>query len=388
MLARPRTRNEIIVTSYLHNDLRPMIYRVLHILGTAAPESAGIVLIVSNLAKGLAPLGFESHVCFLGADGPLSSELRAAGHGVTVLNWSNGIKDPMGAMRFARSLAGRRFSIIHQHQGGRMPMWIAKHIAGGRTIRHVWSHLNEAKGLEQVPFVDNNVDVIIACSTAVSECVTGRRIETIYAGIDADEYNLPELGAMPIGKPRVIGTAGRLVPMKGMSHLIGALTLVRDDFPDLELEIAGAGPLLEDLQADVNRLHLASSVRFLGWVPKISPLFRNWTIYVQPSVIEPFGIAALEAMAAGLPVIGTSNGGLREIIDDGKTGMIVPPGDSAALAKAITVLLRNPEMMRRIGQAGQERAASKFSTSIMVGQMARIYGTLLTSPTKRSTEFA
>src|SRR4029453_16044589 len=114
-----------------------------------------------------------------------------------------------------------------------------------------------------------NVDVIIACSKAVSQWVTGRRIEIAYAGIDTEEYRLPELSSKPNAKPRVIGTAGRLVPMKGVSHLIGALKLVRDNIPDVELEIAGAGPLAQDLQADVNRLQLAGSVRFLGWAPKI-----------------------------------------------------------------------------------------------------------------------
>jgi len=354
-----------------------MSHRVLQILGTAGSEGTGIARIVATLARRLVPLGFESHVCFLGADGPLSSELQNAAHSVSVLNWTLGVKDPVGAMRFARRLVGKRFSIIHQHQGGRMPLLIAKSVAGGRTIRQVWGHLNEAKGLQQVPFADNNADIIIVCSKAVSQWVRGRRIEIVYAGIDTEEWKLRDLSSDSIERRRVIGTAARLVPMKGINDLISAFKRVRDELPDVELEIAGAGPELDNLQAAIERLHLAGSVRFLGWVPTMMPLLRDWTIYIQPSIIEPFGIAALEAMAAGLPVIGTSKGGLREIIDDGKTGMIVPPGDSAALAKAITVLLRNPEMLRQMGRAGQERAASSFSTSAMVEQVARIYRTLL-----------
>jgi len=357
-----------------------MTHRVLHILGTARSEGTGIARIAATLAQRLVPFGFECHICFLGADGPLSSELRNAAHSVSVVNWTLGVKDPVGAMRFARTLLGKRFSIIHQHQGGRLPMLIAKTIGGGRTIKHVWGHVDEAKGLQPVCFTNNNVDVIIACSKAVSQWVIGRRIEIVYAGVDRAHSQLKEPPSDAIETRRVIGTAGRLVPMKGMNDLIAAFRRVRDEIPNIELEIAGAGPQLEDLRLRTDRLRLADSVRFLGWVPTMTSLLRTWTIYVQPSVIEPFGIAALEAMAAGVPVIGTSNGGLPEIIDDGNTGIIVPPGDSAALAEAIIFLMRNPEILRQMSRAGQERAASKFSTSAMVEQVARIYRTLLTSP--------
>jgi Glycosyl transferases group 1 len=104
--------------------------------------------------------------------------------------------------------------------------------------------------------------------------------------------------------------------------LIRAVALLRLEFPTLRLEIAGAGPQREDLEGEVERLGLRGSVRLLGWQRDLGPLFQSWDIFAMPSLEEGFGMAALEAMADGLPVVATSVGGLPEVIEDGQTATL------------------------------------------------------------------
>src|SRR5689334_16393827 len=101
---------------------------VLHILGPAQSEGTGIARIVGALARGLDPERYKVHAWFLRGDGPLTTELQAAGAEVRVVDWHGGAYDPAGAWRFWQSLRGREFAIVHQHWGGRAPRWIARSV--------------------------------------------------------------------------------------------------------------------------------------------------------------------------------------------------------------------------------------------------------------------
>src|SRR5262249_49929759 len=123
----------------------------------------------------------------------------------------------------------------------------------------------------------------------------------------------------------VIGTACRLIPLKGLVFLVRAMALLCKEFPHLRLTIAGYGPERSTLEAEVAKLGLASRTQFLGWKQDINSIFQNWDIFVMPSLEEGFGMAVIEAMSQGLPVIATSVGGLPEIVEDSRTGYLVPP---------------------------------------------------------------
>jgi glycosyltransferase involved in cell wall biosynthesis len=151
------------------------------------------------------------------------------------------------------------------------------------------------------------------------------------------------------------------------------------EFSDLHLQIAGAGPERPALDEDIRALGLNDAVRFLGWQADLAPWLAGWDIFVQPSLEEGLPIAAMEAMAAGLPVVATAVGGTPELVEDGKTGWLVPPGDPAALVQRIRALLLNPEQARVIGAAGRARVREKFSTDRMVTELSAIYDELTTS---------
>ena len=131
------------------------------------------------------------------------------------------------------------------------------------------------------------------------------------------------------------------------------------------------------MEQDVGRLGIAGNVSFLGWREDLPSVLRSWSIFVLPSLDEGFGVAALEAMASGLPVVASDVGGLRELMQDGETGFLVPPEAPAEFAKKIRLLLENQELREKMGSAGRNRAEEDFSISTMVKKTADLYDALL-----------
>ena len=162
------------------------------------------------------------------------------------------------------------------------------------------------------------------------------------------------------GEPRVV-YIGRLAKEKGVRVLLRAFHAVRRQHPDARLVIAGDGAERPALQRLADRLRLGAAVDFLGWIPKerVEEVCGDATVVVVPSLWpEPLGLVALEAGAAGRPVVASRIGGLAESVVDGETGFLVPPGDDAELADRIGVLLGDSCLARSIGAAAAEHLAS------------------------------
>jgi glycosyltransferase involved in cell wall biosynthesis len=347
--------------------------KVLHLLGTAQPEGASIAKIVCRLARGLESSRYQIHAWFLEEDGPWVDTLREAGAQVRVLGWRAGQRDPMGALRFWKGLREGRFDILHQHAGGRTPRWLARRTGDTYTVLHLhhWSHL-----IEPVCIRTPNADCVLATSNAVARWVVDRKAEVVYPAVDIPPPRPPT----PPGSHRIIGTAGRLAPMKGIRYLIQALPLIRARIADVLLEIAGVGPERRSLEDEASRLGMTAAIRWLGWEKDTFPLLARWQVYVQPSLSEPFGIAALEAMASGVPVVGTTGAGLEEIVVNGRTGWLVPAADPAALADRIIALLMDDAQRDTMGREGRARAAQHFSSERMVRQISDVYERLCGIP--------
>jgi glycosyltransferase involved in cell wall biosynthesis len=131
-------------------------------------------------------------------------------------------------------------------------------------------------------------------------------------------------------------------------------------------------------------LGLAGTVRFLGYVPEAGRHCGEFDVQVVPSWAESFGLVTLEALARGVPVVATTAGGSPEIVRDGREGLLVPPGDPAALADRVDRLLASAELRRALGEAGRERVESRFSLDRMVEATAEVYaGVLADRPVAR-----
>jgi glycosyltransferase involved in cell wall biosynthesis len=209
------------------------------------------------------------------------------------------------------------------------------------------------------------------------------RVRVVKYGIDADRWQSDErdrlaardgLGIAPDDVAVVV--ASRLVAHKGHDVLLRAFAAARADAPALQLLVAGAGDLRPGLEAQARPQ--GDAVRFLGHLGEagVRGLMHAGDIVVFPSLAafgEGFGLAALEAAAAGRPVVASAVASLPEIVVDGTTGMLVPSGDADALAAALVGLARDPVARARMGAAGQARAATEFTLPRMVDETLAVY---------------
>lgn len=177
----------------------------------------------------------------------------------------------------------------------------------------------------------------------------------------------------------VIGTVARLHPVKGLSYLVSAFAEVLRVFPQAHLIIVGGGGSGVEAQEEarlrrqVENLGLAGAVTFAGYRHDVPQWLARMDIFVLPSLMEGLGLALLEAMALEKPVVATRVGGIPEIVEDGHSGLLVPPADAGALAQAIQRILADPELARRLGQAGYQRVATRFSAQRMLAQTQQLF---------------
>lgn len=173
----------------------------------------------------------------------------------------------------------------------------------------------------------------------------------------------------PAGGALRVGFAGQWVPRKGITELLQAWPKVKAQVPSAQLELAGgpamwktAGPVpgAEECAALVRGMEDAGLLRTVGALPRarMRDFWSSLDIAVVPSLYEPFGLVALEAMACGVPVVASAVGGLKEIVEEGVSGLLVPPGDSSALASALVSLLTNDRLRLRFAEGARRRAES------------------------------
>jgi sugar transferase (PEP-CTERM/EpsH1 system associated) len=210
-------------------------------------------------------------------------------------------------------------------------------------------------------------------------------------GIDTDKFHPPQAGRQRAltgfgDECIVIGSVGRVEDVKNHACLVDAFMLLRERLPEqcaqLRLAIVGAGPLLESLRAKVAAAGVADVVWLPGARSDVADILRELDIFAMSSLAEGTPGSALEAMASGLPVVGTRVGGIPEVIDDGVTGALVPPADPAAMAEALSAYVQAPELRTRHGVAGRERILRKYNMPAMVAAYQSMYDTLCERKTK------
>lgn len=209
----------------------------------------------------------------------------------------------------------------------------------------------------------------------------GPRIQVIRNGIETPSLEegktrqsvLRAKFALPVDCRPVFLAAGRLVDIKGFEHLVQAARLLKGAGQSVTLAIAGEGPLRQSLETQIRQCGLEADVRLIGHVDDMDSLYRSVDGFVLSSLSEAMPYTVLEAMAYGLPVIATSVGGVPELLVEGTTGFLVPPGDSAKLAQTIQMLSLDRELRVQLGLAGRRRVTSDFCIHEMVSRTVRVF---------------
>ena len=291
-------------------------------------------------------------------------------------------------LRAARVL-GRLVSevdVVHFHtaRAHALTLWLGRR----RAIRVVTRRMDyrpRPRAYVRVLY-NRRVDRVIAISQRIREVlveagVEGDRISVIPSGVDVPRF----AGAAKMrGKARleewhpgmtdpVVLVIGALVRRKGHAVLLEAARRLATRGLHVRYVFCGDGECREQLERLVEQSRLTEFVRFMGWRDDIVRVLAGADIVAVPSLSEGLGVAALEAMAAALPVIASRTGGLAEVVLDGTTGWLVPPGEAGILAEVIEAAVRDPERARRYGEAGQARASSEFSIERMASENEKLY---------------
>ncbi len=290
--------------------------------------------------------------------------------------------DPIVFSRVLRVVRRVRPSILHTHlvhgDAYGLPAGKLARVPVLASTKHGFNTFREGRAFAAADrTLGRLVDLHIATSGGLArylaevEGFDPASFEIVHYGIAAGDE--PE---RPPAAPRLL-CVGRLVPIKGHETLLRAFAEACVTVPGLELELAGDGPLRNELEALSRQLGLGSAVRFLGRVSPVDPAYERNAVVVVPSLGEGFGMSALEAAERARPVIASNVGGLPEIVDDGVTGRLVAPGDPAALAAAIVELAMDGERVRRLGGAARARALSEFSLDRCADRTDALYRTAL-----------
>ena len=251
------------------------------------------------------------------------------------------------------------------------------------VIAHVRQHLQPSKArLYEL----DRVDHILAVSQRIQDVlqrggVLSERVSTLYSGVDVAAGASQTDGAdirIRHGIPSdafVLGTVANLLPIKGLETMIEALPSVRKKVPTAHYVIVGGGSeaYLRELLHLCKDRAVSDVVHFVGFQHPPWGYLASMDLYVQPSRDEALGIAAIEAMAMGKPVVAARVGGLPEVVIDGSTGVLFPPGDASALSQAVVALFQDPAIRLAMGRAGRERAREVFDLEKTMSRLEGIY---------------
>ncbi len=236
-------------------------------------------------------------------------------------------------------------------------------------------------------FLNRRADRIIAISKWVCsfvcevEGVPTGKVKTIHYGLGQSEtasHGKPfreEMGFS--GSEIVLGIIARLVEQKGHCYLIEAFAKAFEKNRHIRLLIVGEGELKKPLENLVQKKHLEGVIIFTGYRNNINDILGALDIFVHPSLWEGFGLAILEAMAMGKPVVATNISAIPELVEAGVTGLLVPPKDINSLADAVVRLSQDEGMRKKLGQNARQRSRKLFSFEIMVEKTEKLYDELM-----------
>jgi glycosyltransferase involved in cell wall biosynthesis len=216
----------------------------------------------------------------------------------------------------------------------------------------------------------------------IGDGIPSHRISVVHEGVDVERIARLPAGSvhaelfLPTHAP-IVGNVGALVRHKGQHDLIEVAALVVREVPDVRFVILGEGELRQALEDQIRRHHLERHVFLAGFRANVLELTKAFDVFVVSSHHEGLCTTLIDAMAASRPSVGTAVGGVPEVVVDGETGFLVPPGDHTAMARRIVQLLKDPALRARMGAAGLARARAEFTVNQMVAGTEAVYEDLL-----------
>jgi glycosyltransferase involved in cell wall biosynthesis len=358
------------------------------------PTDGGVGRHVKDIAEGLAERGHEVVLCGPTVPGGIATTLPRIRHVRLDLGRSVAPRTDLSALRsLVRITREVEPDIVHAHSSKagalsrlarffkpRIPVIYTPH---GYAFAGYLSHELERRAYREVeralaPLATRVLCVCEAEARLARTIGADSRVRVVHNGIeppsdhhlDARMTNLRQAGP-------TICALTQLRPGKGLETLIDATPSVLERHPRLQVAIWGEGSELKKLRARAASVGVAHAVQFMGSCDAPFSVLRAAEIFVHPSMAEAFPYVILEAMSVATPAIASDVGGIAEALRDGETGMLVPPGDSHALASSLRDLLETPERRTSMGLAAQRRVERLFTRTTMVDGLTAVYGEVL-----------
>ncbi|MFC2103578.1 glycosyltransferase family 4 protein [Bacteroidota bacterium] len=228
-------------------------------------------------------------------------------------------------------------------------------------------------------------DIIIVNSLATKNTMMksapwliDKKIQVVYHGIDAAKYNKENATCLRnslglVDEDFIIGFVGRLNVQKGIKYMLDAFKLVTDKYKNAHLLIAGTGDLENTIRDFASKFNLENKIHLLGFRTDIHNLMRAFDVFLLPSLWEGFGIVLIEAMAAGKACVATSTSSIPEIVEDGISGILVPPENAESIADALKKLISDPIKREEFGKEGQKIVQQKFTIERMINDYEKLF---------------
>ena len=355
---------------------------------------AGAEAQMFTMVKGLRDIPDLSLSAIILNEGRLAEKLREEPFDVTVIDErKNGFRAILKELQ--KTLAGRNIDIVHSHRYKEniLAGMLKKKGHVGHLVQTVHGLFEKLSGIKKIKmatisqinyyFSRRYFDRIVPVSFDIKNGLAGRldsaKMTVIHNAINAGSIKAnrgvsavkAELNIEP--KQPVIGTAGRLVPIKGYDLFLDMAKIILETRPDAVFWLIGDGPLKQQLQARAANLDLSDKVKFLGFRDDIVDLLNCLDIFVISSHHEGIPMVLLEAMALKRAITATAVGGINEIIENGKSGILVNPGDAPALAQACLGILDDDNRRQTLGDGAASRIAEEFSIDIQTRRMLELY---------------
>ena len=374
--------------------------RVLLLSPTAVPGGAERALV--NLARHLPTHGFEPSAVLL-ADGPLRGWLEEAGCSVTVVpaGRTRHLHRTASVIRRLTQLAGQADVVISNQSKGHVYGGLAAKLAGRPAVW--WQQGTPTRSRIELAATAVPANAVV-CSSRDAERAQRRLtprhlVKLIHLGIEVDAIASRAGSGQAVRNrlgwesKQVVGIVGRLQPWKGQEVFLRAAAQIARRHPEARFAVVGGavlgweGDYPQHLRRLAEELGIADLVHFAGHQDDVYPWFDAMDVVVHASFGEPFGLVLVEAMALGKPLVATADGGPLEIVEDGVSGLLVPPGDDKALAGAVEQILDDPTLAASLASAARRRADT-FSSERTASQFASLLTDLIPKalPQKRLTE--
>jgi len=345
---------------------------------------------VADLTNALAARGHNLFAA-VRPGSPLVRHLQLPPERIVTVPLRNAL-DVASAYELERFVRRQRIDVVHAHMARdySLASYAARRNRQTKffATRHVLFQLNRLHR-----HTLSRATRVIAVSAAVAKELRAQgilkesQITLVHNGIDVERFNRASVGfdraqfLRSMGLPAdclLVGSVGELRTLKRHDDFIRAAALIVSKFPETYFVLAGldtsaSGEVRKDLERLVAELGLQDCFYFLGWLEDAEKLLCALDVFVSASETESFGLAIVEAMAAGTAVVATETEGAQEVIEDGKTGLLAPIGDVPRIAEGVCSLLANAGRRREIGASAKDAANEQFSLKRMVDEIEKIY---------------